>query len=123
MPGQSGMARDMKTDGGWIWLAVAIISEVFATSALKATAGFTRPLPALVVIAGYATAFYALSLALRSVPMGIAYAIWSGIGIVAISLVGFVAYRQRLDTPALIGMALILAGTLVINLFSASDGV
>ena len=77
-----------------------------------------RPGPTLLVLGGYATAFYCLSLALRSIPMGIAYAIWSGIGIVVISLVGLVVYRQRLDAPALAGIALIIAGTLVLNLWS-----
>ena len=102
----------------WLFLALAIGCEIVATSALKAAHGFTRPAPALLVLGGYATAFYCLSLALRSIPMGIAYAIWSGIGIVVISLVGLLAYRQRLDAPALAGLFLIIAGTLVINLWS-----
>jgi len=102
----------------WIYLAGAIGCEIVATSALKAADGFTRPLPTAILVAGYVCSFYCLSLALRSIPMGIAYAIWSGVGIVAISLVGLLIYKQRLDTPALAGIALIIAGTLVINLLS-----
>lgn len=104
----------------WLYLAGAISFEIVATSALKASEGFTRPLPTVIVIAGYVAAFYCLSLALRTIPMGVAYAIWSGIGIVVISIVGLVIYRQRLDLPALAGIALILAGTIVINLFSTA---
>lgn len=104
----------------WFYLAGAIGFEIVATSALKATAGFTRPLPSVVVVLGYAAAFYCLSVALRVIPMGIAYAIWSGNGIVVVSFVGLLVYRQRLDGAALLGIALILAGTLVINLFSTA---
>jgi small multidrug resistance pump len=104
----------------WLYLAGAIGFEIVATSALKAAAGFTRPFPSIVVILGYVAAFYCLSVALRVIPMGIAYAIWSGIGIVVISLVGLLVYRQRLDGAALLGIALILAGTMVINLFSGA---
>ena len=105
---------------GWLYLAGAISLEIIATSALKAAAGFTRPLPTAAVVIGYIGAFYCLSVALRTIPMGVAYAIWSGIGIVVISIVGLVVYRQKLDAAALGGIALILAGTVVINLFSAS---
>jgi len=104
----------------WLFLAGAIGLEIIATSALKAADGFTRPFPTLVVILGYVGAFYCLSVALRTIPMGIAYAIWSGIGIVVISLVGLVAYRQKLDGAALLGIVLIVAGTLVINLLSTA---
>lgn len=104
----------------WVFLAGAIGCEIVATSALKAAQGFTRPGPTIAVLCGYASAFYCLSLALRTIPMGIAYAIWSGIGIVVISLVGLVVYRQRLDVAAIIGILLIIAGTLVINLGSRS---
>jgi len=104
----------------WLCLAGAICAEIVATSALKAADGFTRPLPTLLVVVGYVTAFYCLSIALRTIPMGVAYAIWSGIGIVVISVVGFAIYRQKLDLPALVGIALIVAGTMVINLFSSS---
>lgn len=102
----------------WLYLLGAILSEIVATSALKAADGFTRPVPTAITVAGYVVAFFCLSIALRTIPMGIAYALWSGIGIVAISLVGLILYRQALDWGALAGIALILAGTLVINLFS-----
>ncbi|MBL8598183.1 MAG: QacE family quaternary ammonium compound efflux SMR transporter [Devosia sp.] len=100
-------------------LAIAIVAEVIATSALRAANGFSNWLPSLVV--GYAVAFYFLSLTLKAIPVGIAYAIWSGAGIVLISIVGWVIYRQALDLPALLGMGLIVAGVLVINLFSQSS--
>ncbi|ESH85142.1 Small multidrug resistance protein [Cupriavidus sp. H18C1] len=104
----------------WIYLAIAIVAEVIATTALKAAAGFTRPLPSLVVVTGYAIAFFCLSLTLRSVPIGIAYAIWSGVGIVLVSVAAWLLFGQRLDLPALLGIALIMAGVLVINLWSKS---
>lgn len=99
-------------------LAIAIVAEVIATSALKAAAGFTRPLPSLVVVAGYGLAFYFLSLTLRVIPMGVAYAVWSAVGIALVSLIGWLVYDQHLDGPALLGMALIVAGVAVIQLFS-----
>ena len=104
------------------YLLAAILCEVIATSALKAAEGFTRLGPSLVVIIGYGLAFYCLSLTLRTIPVGIAYALWSGIGIVLIALAGWILYRQPLDLPAVIGMALIVAGVLVINLFSRTAG-
>ncbi|WP_439603315.1 SMR family transporter [Devosia sp.] len=100
------------------YLAVAIIAEVIATTALRAADGFTQLWPSLISIVGYVVAFYFLSLTLRSMPVGVAYAIWSGVGIVLISLAGWLIYKQLLDLPALIGMALIMAGVIVINLFS-----
>lgn len=106
----------------YLALGLAIVAEVIGTLALKASDGFTRLWPSLVVAAGYATAFYFLSLVLRTIPVGIAYAIWSGLGIVLITLVAFVVYRQTIDLPGLIGMGLIVAGVLVINLFSTSAG-
>lgn len=106
----------------YLALGLAIVAEVIGTSALKASDGFTRLWPTLVVALGYATAFYFLSLVLRTIPVGIAYAIWSGLGIVLITLVAFVVYRQTIDLPGLIGMGLIVAGVLVINLFSKSAG-
>jgi len=104
------------------YLAVAIIAEVIATSALRASNGFTVLVPSLLVAIGYVVAFYFLSLTLKTMPVGIAYAIWSGLGIVAVSIIAFVIYKQALDLPALIGMGLILAGVLVINLFSKTAG-
>jgi small multidrug resistance pump len=102
----------------YAFLLVAIIAEVIATSALKQSNGFTRGWPTLVTIVGYVVAFYLLSLALRTLPTGIAYAIWSGVGIVLVTAVAWFWHGQRLDTPALLGMALIVAGVLVMNLFS-----
>lgn len=106
----------------WIILIAAIISEVIATSALKASEGFTRLWPTLLMTVGYGIAFYLLSLTLRTMPVGVAYAIWSGMGVVLITLVGWVLFGQRLDMPALIGMALIVIGVVVMNLFSHSVG-
>ena len=106
----------------YLHLAIAIVAEVIATSALKASEGFSRLGPSLVVVAGYGTAFYFLSLTLRTIPVGIAYAIWSGAGIVLIAAAGWVFYRQALDLPAIIGLALIIAGALVVNLFSKTAG-
>lgn len=102
----------------WLFLLVAIAAEVVATSALKASEGFTRLWPSVIVVAGYGVAFYCLSLTLRSIPVGIAYAVWSGVGVVLISAAGVLLFQQRLDLPAIIGIALIVAGVLVINLFS-----
>ena len=102
----------------WIFLAVAIISEVIATSFLKSAEGFTRFWPSVVVVAGYLLAFYLLSLTLKTIPVGVAYAIWSGVGIVLIALSGWLFLDQSLDMPALIGLSLIVAGVAVINVFS-----
>jgi small multidrug resistance pump len=106
----------------YVYLFAAIVSEVIATSALKAAEGFSRFWPSVIVIVGYGLAFFCLSLTMRTIPIGIAYAIWSGIGIVLIALVGLLFYRQPLDAPALIGMAFILAGVLIINVFSRTAG-
>lgn len=102
----------------WLFLGFAIIAEVVATSSLKASAGFTKFWPSLVVVLGYAVAFYFLSLTLKSIPVGIAYAIWSGLGIVLISLVGWLIFEQKLDLASIIGMTLIVTGVAVINLYS-----
>jgi small multidrug resistance pump len=102
----------------YLYLGVAILAEVVATTALRAADGFTQLWPSLISIVGYVVAFYFLSLTLRSMPVGVAYAIWSGIGIVLISLAGWLLYKQLLDLPALLGMGLIMAGVVVINLFS-----
>lgn len=104
----------------WLYLAIAIAAEVIATSALKASEGFTRWAPAILTIVGYSVAFYCLALTLRTIPVGIAYAIWSGAGIVAISVIGYFLFKQALDAPALIGIGLIVAGVLVLNIFSKS---
>ena len=102
----------------WIYLLIAIISEVIATSALKATEGFTRLFPSLIVIVGYASAFYFLSLTLRVMPVGIAYAVWSGLGVLLVSLVGLFLFEQRLDWAGWLGIGLICSGVAVINLLS-----
>ena len=104
----------------WIYLTVAIFSEVIATSALKATEGFSRLGPSLIVVAGYAAAFFFLSLTLRTIPVGIAYAVWAGAGVALIALIGWLFLGQNLDPPAIIGLALIVAGVVVINVFSRS---
>jgi small multidrug resistance pump len=102
----------------YLYLLVAILFEVVATTALKETYGFTRLIPSLVAIVGYAFAFYFLSLTLRSMPVGVVYAIWCGAGIIFITAIGWVWFRQALDMPALIGMGFIMAGVAIINLFS-----
>jgi len=102
----------------WLILSLAIVSEVIGTAALKASDGFTRLWPSLLVVLGYGTAFFCLSITLRSIPIGVAYAIWSGLGVVLITAVGWLLFGQKLDAPALVGMALIVAGVLVMNLFS-----
>ncbi len=102
----------------YLHLLIAIVAEVIATSALKSSEGFTQPLPSIVVVLGYAAAFYFLSLVLKSLPVGITYAIWSGVGIVLITLAGLLLFGQRPDLPAIIGMGLIILGVAVIQLFS-----
>lgn len=102
----------------YVYLLLAIVCETVATSTLKLSEQFTRPLPSLITVVGYAAAFYLLSLTLREVPVGIAYALWSAIGIVLITIVGAVAFRQLPDWPALLGLALIVAGVVVINVWS-----
>lgn len=105
----------------WLLLAIAIVSEVIATSALKASQGFSRPLPTVIVLIGYVTAFYCLSLTLRTMPVGIVYAIWSGVGVALIALVGWLLFGQKLDLAAIIGLVLIVAGVVVLNVFSKSS--
>lgn len=102
----------------YLYLAVAILSEVIATSFLKVSDGFTRPIPSAITVVGYAISFYFLSLALRTIPTGIAYAIWSGVGIVLITAIAWIFQGQKLDAPALGGLGLIVAGVVVINVFS-----
>jgi small multidrug resistance pump len=103
-----------------MYLLIAIVSEVVATSALKTSEGFTKLGPSAIVVIGYGLAFYLLALTLDQIPVGIAYAIWSGVGIVLISVVGWLAFDQRLDAPAIAGIGLIVAGVAVINLLSNS---
>jgi len=102
----------------YLYLAIAIIAEVAATSALKASEEFTKLLPSIIVVVGYGVAFYFMTLVLRVIPIGITYAIWSGLGIVLVAVVGFFLYRQIPDLPAIIGMGLIISGVIVIHVFS-----
>nr|WP_314546556.1 multidrug efflux SMR transporter [uncultured Massilia sp.] len=106
----------------WYCLAIAIVSETIATTALKASEGFSRPLPSILVVVGYGLAFYFLSLTLRTIPLGVTYAVWSGVGIVLVTVAGWVLFGQKLDAGALAGIGLILAGVLVMNLFSKTAG-
>ena len=102
----------------YIYLAIAIVAEVIATSALKASEEFTKAVPSLIVVVGYSTAFYFLALVLKSIPLGITYAIWSGVGIAIITIIGSVVFKQMLDAPALIGIGFIITGVVIINVFS-----
>lgn len=102
----------------WIFLGIAIVGEVVATSALKTSEGFTKLVPSLLVASGYIAAFYFLSLALRFIPVGIAYAIWAGLGIVLVAAIAWVLHGQKLDGAAIAGMLLIVAGVIVMNVFS-----
>nr|WP_315430957.1 SMR family transporter [uncultured Albidiferax sp.] len=110
----------MNLTTSYLLLGIAILAEVSGTTALKASDGFTRLAPSLVTVVAYAASFYVLSLTLKTLPIGIAYAIWSGVGIVLISSVSWIYYGQRLDLPAMLGLGLIVAGVLVVNLFSKS---
>lgn len=101
----------------YLYLALAIVAEVSATSALKASAEFTRIIPSLIVIVGYGVSFYLMTLVLETMPVGITYAIWAGLGIILVAIVGAVVYKEIPDIPVLIGMALIIAGVVVIHVF------
>ncbi len=102
----------------FVYLILAVVAEVVATSALKSSAGFTRLVPSVVVVVGYGLAFYLLSLVLRTLPVGVAYAIWAGLGIVLVTLVGVVAFGERPDVPAVLGILLIVAGVVLLQMFS-----
>lgn len=104
----------------YIALGIAIALEVVGTSFLQASQQFTRPLPTIVMALSYLAAFYFLSIALRAIPVGIAYAIWSGLGIVLISMVSLIVFKQKLDLPAILGLSLIVIGVVVVNAFSKS---
>jgi small multidrug resistance pump len=108
----------MSNNLNWIYLVIAIVSETIGTSALKQAEGFTKLWPSIIVLMGYSASFYFLSMTLKSIPVGIAYAIWSGIGTTLITVIGWIYFKQSLNLPTLIGMALIIAGTIVINMFS-----
>ena len=102
----------------YLYLAIAIVAEVAATSALKASEEFTKLYHSLIVVVGYSIAFYFMTLVLRVIPIGITYAVWSGLGIVLVAVVGFFLYKQTPDIPAIIGMGLIVSGVVIINVFS-----
>lgn len=102
----------------WITLIIAILAEVIATSTLKATDGFTKIVPSAIVILGYGTSFYFLSLTIKTMPIGIAYAVWSGIGVTLICMIGYVFYKQQLDIASIFGIIFIIIGVIIINLFS-----
>lgn len=102
----------------FFFLGIAIVFEIIATSALKKSEQFTQPIPSIITVAGYFAAFYFLSFAIRTIPVGIAYAIWSGVGIVLITIIGAIFFKQIPDLPAIIGLALIMIGVVVINVFS-----
>ncbi|NLD69065.1 MAG: QacE family quaternary ammonium compound efflux SMR transporter [Limnobacter sp.] len=104
----------------WLYLGTAIVAEVIGTSFLKSSEGFTRLLPSLIVLVSYAAAFYLLSLTLKTLPVGIAYAVWSGVGVALIAVIGAVVFGQTLDLAGILGIALIVAGVVVINVFSSS---
>lgn len=108
---------------GYGYLAIAIIAEVIATSALKAADQFTNLVPSIVVVAGYGAAFYFLSLVLKSIPVGIAYAVWSGAGVALITIAGAILYKQIPDIAAIIGIIFIVTGVLVINIFSKTANI
>jgi small multidrug resistance pump len=104
----------------WVLLTVAIVAEVIATSSLKLSDGFTRLWPSVVVVLGYGISFYFLSVTMRSMPIGVIYAIWSGLGVVLVTLVGWLVFKQHLDLPALVGISLIIAGVVIMNVWSKS---
>lgn len=102
----------------YIYLLVAIVAEVLGTVALKSSQEFTRFWPSVAVVVGYVVAFYMLTLVLRTIPVGIAYAFWAGLGIVLVTLIGVVVFKERLDLPAIVGLAMIIGGVVVIQVFS-----
>ena len=105
----------------WILLLLAIVGEVIGTTALKASDGFTKLGPSIVVLVGYVIAFYFLSLVLKVMPVGIAYAVWAGLGVALVTLIGWLVFGQKLDLAAMVGISLIVAGVLVLNLFSSAS--
>ncbi|MDA9191036.1 multidrug efflux SMR transporter [Luminiphilus sp.] len=106
---------------GYWYLAIAIVAEVLATSALKESQGFSKLLPTLLVMSGYGASFYFLSLVLQTIPIGVAYALWAGLGIVLITIVGAVVFGQKMDLAAILGIALIISGVVVLRLFSSAE--
>lgn len=107
---------------GYLFLGIAIAAEVIATTSMKALDGFNKPLPLLLVVAGYGLSLWLLSLVVKTIPIGIAYAVWAGLGIVMVSIAALFLYQQKLDPPAIVGMSLIVGGVVVIQLFSSTAG-
>ena len=106
----------------YVYLIAAIIAEVIGTSALKASEEFTRIVPSLIVVLSYGVTFYLLTLVLRTIPVGVTYAIWSGFGIILVTLVSMVLYKETPDFPSVLGMGLIILGAIIINVFSTTAG-
>lgn len=107
---------------GYLFLGIAIAAEVIATTSMKALDGFNKPLPLVLVVVGYGVSLWLLSLVVKTIPIGIAYAVWAGLGIVLVSIAALFLYQQKLDLPAIIGMSLIVGGVVVIQLFSSTAG-
>lgn len=107
---------------GYLFLGIAIAAEVIATTSMKALDGFNKPLPLLLVVVGYGVSLWLLSLVVKTIPIGIAYAVWAGLGIVMVSIAALFLYQQKLDLPAVVGMSLIVGGVVVIQLFSSTAG-
>lgn len=107
---------------GYLLLGIAIAAEVIATTSMKALDGFNKPLPLMLVVCGYALSLWLLSIVVKTIPIGVAYAVWSGMGIVLVSIAALYIYEQKLDLPALLGMSMIVAGVGVIQLFSNTAG-
>ncbi|HPI47256.1 MAG TPA: SMR family transporter [Hyphomonadaceae bacterium] len=106
----------------YVYLAISIIAEVIATSSLKSSEGFTKLIPSVIVVLGYGVAFHFLSLTLKTIPIGVAYAIWAGAGVTLVAVVGWLLFGQKLDAPAIIGMGLIITGVVVLQVFSKAAG-
>jgi small multidrug resistance pump len=104
----------------WICLGLAIVSEVFATASLKSTEGFTKPIPSILVLVGYSAAFYFFSLTLDTIPIAVAYAVWSGVGVAALTLVSIFVFDQKIDAAGIVGIGLIVAGVIVLRMYSGS---
>jgi small multidrug resistance pump len=103
---------------GYVYLSIAVVVEVIATMALKSSEEFTRLVPSVIVVVGYGTAFYLLTLVLKTIPVGITYAVWAGLGIALVTIAAAVVFGEIPDMPAIVGIALIMTGVVVINLFS-----
>lgn len=102
----------------WVYLIIAIVGEMIATSSLKESIGFTKLVPSVITVIGYSVTFYFLSLALKEIPIGIAYAVWAGVGILLIAIVGYFRFHQKLDAPAIAGMLLFISGVVIMQVFS-----